>query len=202
MFWLIVLSAVLGYFLGAVPVGYLVGRLYGVDVREHGSGRTGGTNVWRAVGLTAAIITVVGDALKGILAVVIARQIAGGELAPALAGAAAVMGHNWPIFLRFRGGAGGMTGVWALLGLNLIAGAVVAPLALLAVYFTRFASVGTLTVGFGSLVVLAAFHFFIPPLSPTEHLVYGFSVAAMVVIALRPNIHRLLQGTERRITLW
>ncbi|MDH7487766.1 MAG: glycerol-3-phosphate acyltransferase [Anaerolineae bacterium] len=197
-----ILTTVLGYLLGSFPVGYLVGRLYGVDVRQHGSGRTGGTNVWRATGqLWPPLLTVLGDIVKGVLAVWLGRRLASSELAAALAGAAAVFGHNWSLFLGFKGGAGGMTAGACLVMLNWLAGAITVPLAILALYLSHYASVGTLTVGVGGLLVLLILRLATPGL-PTAHVLYGLLAAAGIVWALRPNIRRLLRGTERRITLW
>jgi len=198
-----VLTTLLGYLLGSLPVGYLIGKLYGVDVRQHGSGRTGGTNVWRATGLLwPPLLTVVGDIGKGALAVYLGRRLAGSELAAALAGAAAVFGHDWPIFLSFQGGVGGVTASACLVMLNGVAGGITLPLAGLALYLSRYASVGTLTVGLGGLVVLLILRLAAPAMTPTAHLLYGLLAAAWIIWALRPNIRRLLRGTERPITLW
>ncbi|MBC8447984.1 MAG: glycerol-3-phosphate acyltransferase [Chloroflexi bacterium] len=198
-----ILATVIGYLLGSLPVGYLVGKLHGVDVRQHGSGRTGGTNVWRATGqIWPPLLTVLGDIGKGLLAVWLGRRLAGSELAAALAGAAAVFGHNWPVFLRFKGGGGGITAGACLVMLNWVAGAITVPLAILALYLSRYASVGTLSVGGGGLLVLLTLRLAAPGLAPTIHLLYGLLAAAWIVWALRPNIRRLLRGTERRITLW
>lgn len=197
------LTTILGYLLGSLPVGYLIGKLYGVDVRQHGSGRTGGTNVWRATGqIWPLLLTVLGDIGKGVLAVYLGRRLAGSELAAALAGAAAVFGHNWPIFLDFKGGAGGATAGACLVMLNGLAGGITVPLAALALYLSHYASVGTLTIGLGGLAVLGILRLATPALIPSEHLLYGLLAAAWIVWALRPNIRRLLRGTERRITLW
>jgi len=199
----VIIAAVMGYLLGAIPVGYLVGRLYGIDVREYGSGRTGGTNVWRALGLGPAIVTVLGDALKGIVGVCLARYVLGaGEYGAALAGGMAVIGHNWSLFLGLRGGAGGMTAAAALLALNPIAGLITVPLAALTLYISRFASVGTLTVALGSFLVLLIMLVVAPQWVSVAHPIFASIAAAAIVVALIPNIQRLIHGNERRITLW
>src|SRR4030042_5610079 len=108
---------VIGYLLGSFPTGYLLARLKGVDPRQAGSGRTGGTNILRTAGKVPALLTVVGDLLKGALAVWIARALAGSDAAAVLAGLAAVLGHNHSIFLGLRGGAGSMTNVGVVLAL-------------------------------------------------------------------------------------
>jgi len=195
------LTTVLGYLLGSLPVGYLVGKLYGVDVRRHGSGRTGGTNVWRATRqVWPPLLTILGDIGKGLLAVWIGRRLGGSEIAAALAGAAAVLGHNWPIFLRFKGGAGGITAGACLLMLNVTAGAITIPVSLLALYLSKYASVGTLTVGASGLLVLLILRLLAPDLAPSVHLLYGVLTTAAIAYALRPNLRRLARGTERRIS--
>ncbi|GAB4517455.1 MAG: glycerol-3-phosphate 1-O-acyltransferase PlsY [Anaerolineae bacterium] len=203
MWWSILSAMVAGYLFGAVPVGYLVGRIYGIDIRQHGSGRTGGTNVWRALGLGPAILTVLGDALKAAVAVLVARHLLGaGEYGAALAGGMAVVGHNWSVFLGLRGGAGGVTAGIGLMALNPLVGIVVVPLAIFTLYISHFASVGTLTVGIGGLLLLGILVWISPWIVPPAHLIYGTIAAVAIVIALIPNIRRLIQGTERRITLW
>ena len=110
-----ILVTLIGYLLGAIPVGYLVGKTQGIDVRQYGSGRTGGTNVLRSVGLGAAFFTILGDGLKVMIAVLAARAIMSTPLAEVLAGLGAVGGHNWSFFISFRGGAGAITALGALL---------------------------------------------------------------------------------------
>ncbi len=201
--WLrILLAAVGGYVLGAIPVGYLVGKAWGVDVTKTASGRTGGTNVWRATGRKLPpLLTVLGDIAKGMAAVLLARYFLHSELAAAAAGAAAVLGHNWSVLLGFRGGAGGVTAGAALTALSPLAAAVVIPLAIGALYLSRYASVGTLTVAVGGALVLGLLALVAPATQVTGHLIFGVASAA-VVVALRPNLQRLAAGTERRITLW
>ncbi len=195
-------AMVLGYLLGSIPMGYIVGRLHGVDVRKHGSGRTGGTNVWRATGITAALITVLGDIVKGMLAVWLARMLFGLDMSAALAGAMAVIGHNWSVFLKFRGGAGGITSAATLFALDPIIGGIVALLAIIALYFSRYASVATMTASAGGLIVVLLVHFLAPTIAPTVVIYYSIIASAAVLWSLRPNIRRLLQGNERRITIW
>ncbi len=197
------LAIVAGYFLGAIPVGYLVGKAWGVDVLKHASGRTGGTNVYRATGqLLPPALTILGDILKGMLAVLIGRYLLYSELAAAAAGAAAVIGHNWSFWLGWRGGAGGVTAAAALTALSPVAAAVTVPLAVLALVISHYASVGTLAVAVGGAIALGALALLAPNGNVSDHEVYGILSAAAVIIALRPNLERLLAGRERRINLW
>ena len=108
--WVILAVALVAYLIGSIPFGYLVVHLLrGIDIREVGSGRTGGTNAMRAGGLGAGFLTATGDILKGLLAVVVARAMAGVSYpgpVEVVAGLLAVIGHNWPVYLSFKGGAG------------------------------------------------------------------------------------------------
>ena len=132
----------LGYFMGSVPVGYLVVKLMrGTDVRQHGSGRTGGTNVWRAAGRWPAILTTAGDFLKGMGAVLIARAVLGNSVGEVLVGAAAVVGHNWSVFLGWRGGAGTATNLGVISALSLPVALALIVIALLIGFVSRYASV-------------------------------------------------------------
>jgi glycerol-3-phosphate acyltransferase PlsY len=190
----------MAYLLGSFPAGYLLGRLWGVNVLEWGSGRTGGTNVLRSAGPLPALLTGALDVGKGALAVWLAGQVVPGSaqaMTQVLAGAAVILGHNHSVFLGFRGGAGVGTSLGALSVIYWPA-AVALLLTLLAVVaITRYASVGSLTVstlmpiillGLGLLGVLPVAYFF-----------YGLLAWIIIVLAHRPNIRRLIQGTERRL---
>ena len=204
MNWTQVAVAVLaGYVIGAIPIGFLVARAHGVNILQHGSGRTGGTNVLRALGFGPAALTVLGDALKAVVAIALARHVLlTGELGAALAGAAAIIGHNWSVFLKFRGGAGGMSTAAGLIALNVYVGIPMVVIAAIVFYISRYASVATLTASVGGLAALTVILLAFPALAHWEHLVYGFLTSLACVWALRPNIQRLLAGTERRVTRW
>ena len=200
IFWKeILLPLVAGYLIGSIPVGYLIGKLKGVDVRKIGSGRTGGTNVLRAAGLIPSAITVMGDALKGIVAVGMARILAGGEVGAVAAGIAVVSGHNWSIFLGFKGGAGGITATSVVTVLNPLCGAIVAVLGIGGFVIWRMASVATLIVALFSPLTLYLYSRLFA--GPMVHVAYGVAVLVVIVIALLPNIKRLVSGTERTVDL-
>jgi len=199
----VVFAVAIAYLIGSIPVGYLIGRAHGVNILQHGSGRTGGTNVLRALGFGPAALTVLGDALKAAAAIALARHILlTGELGAALAGAAAIIGHNWSVFLKFRGGAGGMSTAAGLIALNAYVGVPMVVIAALVFYLSRYASVATLTASVGGLAALTVILLAFPAVAHWEHLVYGFLTSLACVWALRPNIQRLLAGTERRVTRW
>ncbi len=191
-------AAVIGYLLGSIPVGYLVVRATrGVDVRTVGSGRTGGTNAMRAGGLGAGVMTAIGDMLKGLVAVVIMRLLSGG--APeieAIAGLAAVAGHNWSLFMGFKGGAGTSPNVGASIAFWPLSGLWLVPMVPLGVFVVGYASVTSLVIAAVIPIVFALRA--AAGLSSWVYVWYGLAAAALVVLALRPNIKRLLNGTEPR----
>lgn len=189
---------IVAYLAGSFPTGYLAARLFtGVDPRQHGSGRTGGTNILRTAGKGPALITVIGDLLKGLLAVLLARFWIGTQAAEVVAGLAAVLGHNRSIFLGFRGGAGSMTNVGALLAMAPYIVPFVAIAAFAAARVTRTASLVSIVAAATAVVMLAIGHTL--NLTPTAYLIYGVLAAVLILFELRPNLHRLSKGTERRV---
>ncbi|MBC7250752.1 MAG: glycerol-3-phosphate acyltransferase [Anaerolineae bacterium] len=195
------LATVGGYLLGSVPVGYLVVWLFKrEDVRKYGSGRTGGTNVYRAAGMGAAALTAAGDVLKGALAVLLARWLVGTMAAEVLAGVAAVVGHNWSVFLGWRGGAGTGTNLGVVAAFSPLVALALGIVLLVAMRVVRYASVASMIVALLVPVVFLVMAFIFPPFSHYgSYALYGLLSAAAVIIALRPNIARLRAGTERRL---
>jgi acyl phosphate:glycerol-3-phosphate acyltransferase len=214
MDWLfVVVAALLGFVLGSVPVGLWVCALYGVDIRTVGSGRIGGTNAWRAAGLKAAVPTILGDALKGAVAVILVRYVAGQllpgmdptilALAASLAGSAAVWGHNRSLFLGFKGGgAGGITTAATTMAIDPLAGGIVWLTGALLIWWTRMASVGTFAVGACSLATLIFLYFVDGARWPWPYMIFGLLVFLAVTIALQRNRNALKEGKERIITIW
>ena len=192
-----VIMMALGYLMGSIPTGYLMVRLVkGTDVRQYGSGRSGGTNVWRAAGPWPAILTTVGDFLKGACAVLIARAILGNSIGEVLVGAAAIVGHNWSVFLGWRGGAGTSTNLGVISILYWPVALALVVIALVIAFGLRYASVASLSVAILAPVIFLALALFAH--RPLPHAVYGLVAGAIVILAHRPNITRLLAGTERR----
>jgi glycerol-3-phosphate acyltransferase PlsY len=142
----VVIAAVVAYLIGAVPIGFIVARAFGVgDIRRHGSGTIGMTNVLRTAGKMPAILTLAGDVVKGALAVAVGAAVAdAGVLGAAVCAVAAVVGNCWPVFLGFRGGKGVATGLGALLTL--------VPLSLVPVGGRHHANIGRLVAGTESRV--------------------------------------------------
>lgn len=199
-----VLVLIAAYLLGSIPFGYLIVRLTeGADVRESGSGGTGATNVSRRAGKLAGIITLLLDALKGALAVLVARLLLTGDFGinwwVAAAAFLAVFGHCFPVWLGFRGGKGVATGVGVFLSLYPLAVACAAVIFILVVVLTRYVSLG-------SILATAAFPLFVWLLSmyfkPTADLAPVITAAitagALIILMHHANIGRLLRGTESK----
>jgi len=200
----VALLVVIGYLIGAIPFGLLVGRLTGgVDLREHGSGRTGATNALRTVGLAGAVATFLLDLGKGLGAVLLARWLstAGPAGSPdwvaAGVGVAAIAGHIRSVFIGFRGGRGVATFAGAMLATSPWTVAVLVPLVALIVWRTRIVSLGSLA---GSLLAPVITALLIPLGQATwAGVALGVGGAALVTAAHADNIARLRAGTERRI---
>jgi glycerol-3-phosphate acyltransferase PlsY len=192
------LAVVAGYLLGSFPTGYIVARgLKGVDPRQHGSGRTGGTNILRSAGKQAALLTVIGDFAKGLLPVLLARSLVGTDVAAVLAGLAAVLGHNRSIFLRFGGGAGSMTNVGVVTALAPHVVPFMAVAGIATAVISRTASIASIATAV--MMLVATVVSFLLALSPPAVMAYGVLACALIIFELRPNIERLRNGTERRV---
>jgi glycerol-3-phosphate acyltransferase PlsY len=193
-----VLGALVGYLLGSLPIGLLVGKLAGVDdLRKYGSGKTGFTNALRTLGLRWALLVIFLDVAKGAVPVLIGRFVIGDEWFAALGGLAAVVGHTWPLFANFRGGRGVSTAYGAFIAVSPVAALVVGAVAALVLAIWRYASLMSVVgvpLGFVVLVVLV----YIDWVSP-EYLLFG----ALTVLAIEfnhiANIRRLLAGTEPKL---
>jgi glycerol-3-phosphate acyltransferase PlsY len=197
---LVGVTVVVAYLLGSLPAGYLLGRLWGVNVLEYGSGRTGGTNVFRSAGVVPALLTGALDIGKGALAVWIAGHIcpeACQSTAQVLAGAAVILGHNHSLFLGFHGGAGVGTSLGALGAIHLPAAIGLLVLLLVVIAITRYASIGSLTVM--TLMPIILLILGVTGALPLVYLLYGLLAWIIVVYSHRTNIQRLLLGNERRL---
>ncbi len=193
----------LAYLLGALPWGYVVLLLNrGIDIREYGSGRTGVSNALRTAGYRTAGLVLALDLGKGICAVWLARALIGDPTGEVLAGLMALVGHNWPVFLGFRGGRGiapGLGGLAVMSPLAAVCGvAAFVPICLA----TRYLSLGSLMGVVSACVALAALVLLrVNPLGTTSnlYLIYALLGGAVIIWQHRDNIQRLLNGTERRI---
>jgi glycerol-3-phosphate acyltransferase PlsY len=192
-----VVAIVVGYLLGSIPMGYVVGRLYGVDVRQHGSGKTGGTNLARLVGWPKTIPVVIGDPAKAALAILLARLLTQSEMGAALAALAALAGHNWPIYISFRGGRGVGPTVGALIVFNPVIAAVAGLLGVAIAVGSRYVSLGSIL---GSVIAIAlSLAAFALKVDGPEHLIFVLIACSTVILQHKDNIKRLLAGTERKL---
>ena len=195
---MLLVGAVLGYLLGSVQTGLIVGRLRGgIDVREYGSGKTGFTNSLRSMGLKWALVVLAGDLLKGATPVVVGRFFLDDPWAAAAGGAGAVVGHTWPVFAGFRGGRGVATAFGAFLAVSPPAALAVVAAAALVLAATRLVSLMSVlgvATGFVVLVTLVV----VDRLSP-EYLLFGVLAFAFVELNHVGNIRRLVAGTEPKL---
>ena len=205
-----VLVALIGYFIGAVPVALIIGkRMAGIDISKRGSGNIGGTNVLRVVGFKAGAITMALDLAKAIVPVILARFIIGdgvlsiagftldwrwGQVITALM---VMVGHNWSIYIKFHGGKGAAVyygswfAIWPVVGL--FGGLIL----IITVLLSKYMSLGSIL---GSLSILCLFIIMtLTNASPPVYLIYSVLAAALIVYQHRSNISRLQAGTESRM---
>ncbi len=197
MVWKITLSAVLGYLLGCIPTGVLVARIYGVrDIRTLGSGNSGTTNVLRNLGWLPSVLTLVGDCLKGYAACLIGRQL-GGDAGMLAGGLCAILGHDFPVFMGFKGGKGIATSLGLIIAINPWLALALLAVQIVAVALTRYMSVASLitTVAFPILVC------FTERSRENFPLFLGAACIASVLSLFghRGNIQRLIRGEENRL---
>jgi len=203
---------VIAYLLGSIPFGYLIAKRRGkVDLKQWGSGRTGATNVLRTIGRRAAVAVALLDVSKGVLAVILAGLIIGHHFlvfegskiwwvlpgAQAMAAFAAVAGHIWPVFLKFRGGRGVATFFGGLIALCPAAAIFGGEVLIIGAGLTRYASLGSIAGTVGTYTILV-------PLTimsgfPIEYLFYALAGTLIVIFMHRHNIARLLKGKERKL---
>lgn len=188
-----ILLVLFGYLLGAVPVGYLVGRAFGVDVREVGSGNIGTANVLRAAGKGPAILTLAGDMLKGFVPVVLATALVESEWLHAAVALAAVAGHCWPVYLRFKGGKAVATGAGTSIGLAPLTGLGLFAFWWAVVLLSRYTSLGAI-----SVMVVSPFAFVLTG-QPLPYVLYTIVGGTLVLWRHRENARALLEGRERKV---
>ncbi len=193
---------VTAYLLGSIPFGYLAGRIAGIDVRKHGSGNIGATNVLRVLGKPAGFGVFFADALKGFIAVRLALWLATAapdtrpyaDLYAIFAAAVSVAGHSFPVWLKFKGGKGVATSAGALFGVVPIATAAIFVVWLLTFYITRYVSLASMIAALTLPVVVALLG------RPKSLLYFSILMTALVVWRHRGNIARLRNGTEPRFS--
>lgn len=205
-----ILVVLAGYVLGSIPFGLLIVKIKtGRDIRTVESGRTGGTNAMRAAGLGAGLMTALMDILKGACTVWLARAVAPqANVLHILAPIAAIIGHNYSIFLpewdeqgrfkRLRGGAGGAPALGGAVGLWAPSLLIILPLGALVFFTLGYASITTLSVALFATIIFAVGAF---QGLPWVNVLYGLGAQVLLLWALRPNIKKLAQGKERVVSI-
>ncbi len=205
--WITGVYLVPAYFVGSIPYGYILGRLKGIDIRQHGSGNIGATNVWRVLGKSWGIMTLSLDFMKAPLAMTLVFRLDGllemdwppygwqAALVPLIPFLGAVLGHNYPFWLRFKGGKGIATSAGGLLWLIPIPFLMVLVVWLLVFGVSRYVSLASIVAAV--VLPIATFMFY-----PDESLLLGLLcfLATMAVWRHRTNIERLVHGTEHKWT--
>jgi len=188
----------LAYLIGSISWGYMILQWkMGVDVREYGSGRTGMSNVLRTGGVKSAAVVLTLDIAKGLVAVVLARQLIGTHGAEVTAGLIVLVGHNWPVFLRFKGGRGILTALGALTLMVPIAALVATVTFLIITLLSRYISLGSVVgVVIGAISILALA---LANMNSDTYMIYGFVAGIIIVWQHRDNIQRIREGSERRL---
>ena len=203
-----IIVAILAYAIGSINFSVLISKkMAGFDLREKGSGNAGSTNVLRTVGLKAALITLVLDILKGVLAILLALLIGNiakdvdKALLAQIAGILVVIGHTFPVFFGFKGGKGVATSLGVLLTTNWEIGLICLVFAIVIMALTRMVSLGSIgaAVLFPILTLFIGEHFIVQA-AGTKYFIYSLILAAFVIFNHRENIKRIMNGTENKLS--
>ena len=191
---LTIVFMLIGYFIGTIPTGYLVAKARGIDIQKMGSGNIGATNVLRSVGLVPAMIVMLLDPLNGFLAVLFPMLLLQTSWTIALTGFATVLGNNFNIFLKLRGGKGVATSMGAFLAIEPLTTLLSLAMGVTTIYLGRYVSLGSL-IGLlaAPLMLLARGNFVFP------YFYLGVAMAVLTFWRHRENIKRLAEGSERRL---
>ena len=196
---------IIAYLIGSINFSVILSKkMAGFDLRDKGSGNAGTTNVLRTVGKKAAIITLICDILKGVVAILIAilanKLVEGsnGALLVQFAGVAVILGHTFPIFFKFKGGKGVATSLGVLIMSNWQIGLICLVFALILIALTQIVSVGSIA----AAILYPVLTLFIPQnyIIPGNYLIYSVVLAVIIVFNHRENVKRLLKGTENKIS--
>ena len=203
-----IIIAVIAYAIGSINFSVLISKkIAGFDVTEKGSGNAGSTNVLRAVGIKAAVITLICDILKGIVAILIAvliGNIVGNTdraLLVQIAGILVVIGHTFPIFFQFKGGKGVATSLGVLLITNWKIGLICLIFALVIIIITKMVSMGSMgaAILFPVLTIFIGDSFIVPA-TGFKYLIFSIILAVFVIFNHRENIKRIMNGTENKLS--
>ena len=197
-------AVALGYLLGSLNTGVIVGKIYGKDIRSHGSKSAGLTNALRVLGKSAAVFVLAGDILKGIIACLVGLQLGvyvySGEAIDCVsllaAGAGAVMGHNWPVYFGFKGGKGALTAAAVMFMVDWVMALICLGFFVILVALTRYVSLSTIC----ATMLFVAISF-IPDFGNTIYFnIFAFLMAFIIIYKHKENVQRLLSGTENKLS--
>lgn len=200
---IIVISAVICYLLGSISSSIIVGRCFGLkDIRKHGSGNAGATNALRVLGKKAGVFTLLGDILKTVIAVLIAKNVAKlfiedayfAELSVYISCFCTALGHNYPIFFKFRGGKGVLTSGVIIIMISPVIGTATVLCCLIVMALTKYVSLGSMTGG-----VLYPIWIILYYTDDITKIIFSVIMGSMLVIKHSANIKRLLSGTENKL---
>lgn len=193
--WIGVLIA--AYLLGSIPSGVVVGKLLrGVDVRKYGSGNIGATNALRILGVKESLLVLAGDFFKGVIAVLLARLVLESYSAETMAAVAAIVGHNWSVFIGFSGGKGVSTSMGALTVMAPVIAFLCLVFFVIVVAISRYVSLGSILGALVTFILMLGLT--LAGFEPLEYLYFGAVGACLLVFKHRGNLVRLRAGTERK----
>lgn len=189
----LIIVSIISYMLGNISVSFLIAKYAsGIDIRKHGSGNAGATNVLRTLGAKAAAPAFLGDALKGFLAVLIGKFI-GGEDGQIFAGIFVVLGHNWPILLNFKGGKGIATTIGVMIAINPYIVAAIVPIGIIIIIISRYVSLASIT---GMIIFPIAMLY---TNQPIKQVLFSFLLSIMALYRHSSNIKKLIEGKESKL---
>ncbi len=199
----------IGYVFGIFQTGFIYGKLHGVDIRQHGSGNTGATNTLRKFGWKGGVVTFAGDCLKSVFAILLVKFLFGGsfegdiKVLEMYAGLGAVLGHNFPFYLKFRGGKGIACTAGVAFTVCPAAVPVCLTVFLLCIALSRYVSLGSILMAFLFIIQVFIFNYYgilgLEETAVTEFNILAFIFGAMAIIRHKDNIVRLINGTENKI---
>ncbi len=189
-----IVCLIIAYILGSIPFGFVIGKTKGIDIRKYGSGNIGTSNVTRVLGKKAAILTLLGDGLKGLLPVLLARWVLDSDTWLVATGLAAIAGHNWSVFLNFRGGKGVTTTYGAYLGIAWLPGLLTIFSWVIVTVMTKKSSVAALLSAICAPILALVLGTSLPIL------MFAIIGAALIYVRHIDNIRRIVAGTENALT--
>lgn len=189
-----VVGLIIGYLFGCIQTAFIIGKLKGkIDIRQYGSGSSGTTNAIRVMGWKWGILTFLGDVAKAVIAVLVSWLIFDDILAGFYGGIGAILGHNFPVFLKFKGGKGIASTLGVLLIVDYRIGLIAGTILAIGIFTTKFVSVGSILMSLSIPIQMIIFH------PNWEYIILGSLITASALILHRDNIKRLLTGTENKI---